>query len=210
MSSSNSSISYSSIQISSEEPAVNSTSNYTSESIKLLLMNDNTNYKVIPNQSKRVSATCWKRMEMGFPAKKSHDKDELIPIPGFASCFKCFETYRYLNSSTTHINSHKCPKLLPSNQTSIDQHFLSKSNPHQNNQRAVPVTKAIIKRKEQMKKICARWIAQSMRSFQIVEDSGFLAVIDECLKIGKKHLLTSKLLRHNVFLFQVENSVLIQ
>ena len=126
MASSNSSISHSSIQISSSEPAIDSTSNYSSESVKLLLLNDNTNYKVIPNQSKRVSAVCWKRMEMGFPAKKLHDKDEFIAIPGFASCFKCLETYRYVNSSTTHINSHKCPKLLSSNQTSLDQHFFIK------------------------------------------------------------------------------------
>ncbi|CAF4179202.1 unnamed protein product [Rotaria sp. Silwood2] len=126
MASSNSSISHSSIQISSSELAINSTSNYTSESIKLLLMNDSANYKVIPNQM----------------------------IPGFVSCFKCWETYRYVNSSTTHINSHKCPKLLSSNQTYLDQHFLSKSIPHQTDQRTVPVTKAIAKRQEEMKKVC--------------------------------------------------------
>ncbi|CAF4481727.1 unnamed protein product, partial [Rotaria sp. Silwood2] len=186
MASSNSSISHSSIQISSSELAINSTSNYTSESIKLLLMNDSANYKVIPNQSKRVSAVCWKRMEMGFPAKKLHDKDEFIVIPGFVSCFKCWETYRYVNSSITHLNSHKCPKLSSSNQTSLDQHFLSKSIPRPTDQRTVPVTKAIAKRKEEMKKVCAWWIANSMRSFQIVQDPGFKAVIDECLKIGRE------------------------
>ncbi|CAF4289239.1 unnamed protein product [Rotaria sordida] len=125
-------------------------------------------------------------MEMGFPAKKLYDKDEFIAIPGFASCFKCLETYRYIDSSTTHINSHKCPKLLSSNQTSLDQHFLSKSSPRQTDQRTVPVAKAIAKRKEEMKKVCARWIAHSMRSFQIVQDPGFKAVIDECLKIGRE------------------------
>ncbi|CAF3329824.1 unnamed protein product [Rotaria sp. Silwood2] len=186
MTSSNSSISHSSIQISSSEPAINSTSNYTSESIKLLLMNDSANYKVIPNQSKRVSAGCWKRMEMGFPAKKLHDKDEFIAIPSFASCFKCWETYRYVNSSTTHINSHKCPKLLSSNQTSLHQHFLLTSSPRQTDQHTVPVSKAIVKRKEEMKKVCARWIAHSMRSFQIVQDSGFKDVIDVCLTIGRE------------------------
>ena len=63
--------------MSSSKSAVNSTSNYTSESTKLLLMSDNTNHKVIPNQSKRASVVCWKRMEMDFPVKKSHDRDEL-------------------------------------------------------------------------------------------------------------------------------------
>ncbi|CAF4250562.1 unnamed protein product, partial [Rotaria sordida] len=37
-----------------------------------------------------------------------------------------------------------------------------------------------------MKKVCARWIAHSMRSFQIVQDPGFKAVMDECLKIGRE------------------------
>ncbi|CAF4811177.1 unnamed protein product [Rotaria sp. Silwood2] len=149
MASPNSSISHSSIQISSSKPAISSTSNYTSKSIKLLLINDSANYKVIPNQSKRVSAVCWKRMKMVSPAKKLHDEDEFIAIPGFASCFKCWKTYRYINSSTTHIYSHKCPKLLSSNQTSLDQHFLTESSPRKTAHRPVSVTIAIARRKEE-------------------------------------------------------------
>lgn len=186
MAATDSSISHSSIQISSSQSTSTPSSNYTSDSIKLLLKSDNTNYKVIPNQSKRVSAACWKKMGMGFPAKKSLDKDEYIAIPGFASCFKCFETYRYVDSSTTHISSHKCLNVSPLNQTLLDHHFRSKSPASQTEQRAIPVTKAIAKRKEEMKKVCARWIAHSMRSFQIVQDPGFKAVIDESLKIGKR------------------------
>jgi len=79
-----------------------SVSSYSSDSITLLSKNDNENYKVIPNLSKRVSAACWKKMGMGFPAQKLHDKNEFIAIPGYASCFKCFETSRYVDSSTTH------------------------------------------------------------------------------------------------------------
>jgi hypothetical protein len=188
MASNNSSISHSSIEILSSDSVMNSPSRYTSESIKLLLQNDNKNYKVVSNKSKRVSAACWKNMGMGFPAKKLNDKDEFTVIPGFASCFKCFETYRYVNSSTTHINSHKCSNLLPSDQTSLDHHFASKSPAHQTEQRTIPITKAIVKKKEEMKKVCARWIAHSMRCFKIVQDPGFKAVIDECLKIGKKYL----------------------
>jgi len=108
MTTADSSISDSSIQISSSQSVTNSTTNYTSDPIKLLLKNDNINYKIIPNQSKRVSAVCWKKTGMGFSAKKSTDKDEYIAIPGYASCFKCFETYRYVGSSTTYISSHKC------------------------------------------------------------------------------------------------------
>jgi hypothetical protein len=70
MASTNSSISHSSIEILSLDSVMNSPSHYTSESIKLLLKNDNKNYKVISNKSKRVSAACWKNMGMGFPAKK--------------------------------------------------------------------------------------------------------------------------------------------
>ena len=188
MASTDSSISHSSIETLSSDSVMNSPSSYTSESIKLLLKNDNKNYKVVPNKSKRVSAACWKNMGMGFPAKKLNDKDEFTVILGFASCFKCFETYRYVSSSTTHINSHKCLNLLPSDQTSLDHHFAFKSPAHQTEQRTISTTKVIVKKKEEMKKVCARWIAHSMRSFEVVQDPGFKAVIDECLKIGKKNL----------------------
>ncbi|CAF4357462.1 unnamed protein product, partial [Rotaria sordida] len=94
--STNSSIHFSSIKCPSLQSTPNSSTNYTSDSIKLLLKNDNENYKIIPNQSKRVSAAFWKEMDMGFPAKKVHDKGEFIAIPGFVSCAKCFDTYRYV------------------------------------------------------------------------------------------------------------------
>ncbi|CAF1331276.1 unnamed protein product [Rotaria sordida] len=184
--STNSSIHFSSIKCPSLQSTPNSSTNYTSDSIKLLLKNDNENYKIIPNQSKRVSAAFWKEMDMGFPAKKVHDKDEFIAIPGFVSCSKCFDTYRYVDSSTTHIKSHKCLNSLPSNQTSLDDHFRPKSLGQPNEQRTIPITKAVAKRKEEMKKVCARWIAHSMRSFTIVQDPGFKAVVDECLKIGRE------------------------
>ncbi|CAF3622568.1 unnamed protein product [Rotaria socialis] len=165
---------------------------YTSELIKSLLKSDNENYKVVPNKSQRVSAACWKNRGMGFPAKKLNNKDEFTVIPGFASCSKCFETYRYVNSSTTHINAHKCLNLLPSDQTSLDHHFPSKSLAHQTEQRTVPITKAIARKKEAMKKVCAVWIAHSMRSFKVVQDPGFKAVIGECLKIAANERLLLK------------------
>jgi hypothetical protein len=82
---------------------------------------------------------------MGFPDKKLHDKDEFTVTPGFASCFKCFETYRYVDLSTTHINSHKCHNLLLLNQTSLDHHLSSKSPSRQTEQCPIPITKTIAK-----------------------------------------------------------------
>ena len=52
MASTNSSISHSSIEILSSDSVMNSPSSYTSESIKLLLKNDNKNYKIEPNSNR--------------------------------------------------------------------------------------------------------------------------------------------------------------
>ncbi|CAF4456427.1 unnamed protein product [Rotaria sp. Silwood2] len=186
MASNSSSISSSSIETVISNSSLNPPSNYNSDSVKLLLQTDNKNYKVILNDSKRASSACWKTMGMGFPAKKLHDKDEFIAIPGFASCSKCFETYRYIDSSTTHIKSHKCGTSLSLNQSSLNHYFQSKQPISGSVERTITITKAIAKRKERIREVCARWIAHSMRSFQIVTDPGFKAVIDECLKIGQE------------------------
>ena len=78
---------------------------YTSIYIKLLLTHENTQYRVESNQSKRATAPCWKIF--GFPAVVlSEDENKVEVIPGFASCKNCFETYRYIDSSTTNLNSH--------------------------------------------------------------------------------------------------------
>jgi len=156
MASTNSLISHSSIEILSSDSVMNSPSSYTSKSIRLILKNDNKNYKVVSNKTKHVATGCWKNMVMCFPAKKLNDKDEFTVIPSSASCFKCFETYRYVNSSITHINSHKCLNLLPLDQTSLDHHFASKSPARQTRQRTIPIKKAITEKKEEMNKVCAR------------------------------------------------------
>ncbi|CAF4055130.1 unnamed protein product [Rotaria sordida] len=41
-------------------------------------------------------------------------------------------------------------------------------------------------KKEDIKKLCTRWIAGSMRSFRIVDDPGFKRVIQACLDIGRE------------------------
>ncbi|CAF3867215.1 unnamed protein product [Rotaria sordida] len=40
--------------------------------------------------------------------------------------------------------------------------------------------------KEDIKKLCTRWIAGSMRSFRIVDDPGFKRIIQACLDIGRE------------------------
>ena len=52
MASTNSSISHSSVEILSSDSVMNSPSSYTSEFIKLLLKNDNKNYKIEPNSNR--------------------------------------------------------------------------------------------------------------------------------------------------------------
>jgi hypothetical protein len=89
----------------------------------------------------------------------------------------------------------KCLRLLPHGQTLIDPHCSRSQPPHlESAQRTTTTNKIIAKKKDDLKKICARWIAHSMRSFQTVQDPGFKAVVEECLKIGKRFLLNHNLI----------------
>jgi hypothetical protein len=150
---------------------------YTSASIKRFLLHDKNNYKIMSNPSKRASAACWSKF--GLPAMRmNNDEEEKFSIiKGFASCKGCFETYFYNDSSTTNLNTHRCP---------VDQQqgrltFESVPSPIRNNFGA----KLLSKKKEDITKLCASWVACSMRPFSIVTDPGFKRILQECLTIGK-------------------------
>ena len=66
-------------------------------------------------------------------------KISLKSFLGYAACKNCFETYRYIDSSTANLNSHVCPRVLSLNQLTlqklsqtimppIDQKLLSMKN----------------------------------------------------------------------------------
>lgn len=149
-------------------------SSFTSTNIKRALLYNQDHYRVQSNPSSRATAGCWK--VFGFPCVKKDDSiDEFTVIPGFASYKMCFETYKYIDSSTCNMNNHQCPKVAPSDQQTLNSFIKS---PSRNN------SKLIMKKKEDMKKLCVQWIANSMRPFQIVSDPGFKALLQLSMNIG--------------------------
>ena len=139
-------------------------------------MNDQVNFKILPNSSKRATAPCWKLF--GFPAiSDTEDSNKFDIIPGFVSCKKCFDTYKYIDSSTANLYSHHCHRNETCDQTSITSFIRSP--------RSFTSTRNASKRKEELKQLCTKWIASSMRSFQIVSDPGFQRIVQTCFDIGK-------------------------
>ena len=114
-------ISHSDVSIiySSSSPArgikpTESHSTYTSVSIKRSLLHDQTHYRVVSNNSKCATASCWKIF--GFPAVvPSQNENQFEIVHGYAARKNCFETHRFIGSSTANLNSHVCPRMLPSN-----------------------------------------------------------------------------------------------
>ena len=79
----------------------------SSASIKRSLQFDKKHFRIESNPSKRATAACWKIF--GFPAMSSdHNPSTYNILPGFASCRVCYETYKYIDSSTGNFNSHRC------------------------------------------------------------------------------------------------------
>ncbi|CAF4276527.1 unnamed protein product [Rotaria sordida] len=94
------------------------TSTYSTSSIRQALIEDNVNFKVICNKRKRATASCWNTF--GFPAKVKDGKVKTYEVvPGFVSCKTCFDTYKYIDSSTANLYGHRCHRNESSEQTSI-------------------------------------------------------------------------------------------
>jgi hypothetical protein len=150
---------------------------YTSASIKRFLRHDKNHYKIMSNPSKRATAACWNKF--GLPAMRmNNDEEEKFSIiKGFASCKSCFDTYFYNDSSTTILNTHRC--TMDQQQGRLT--FESLPSPL----RSTFGAKLLSKKKEDIKKLCANWVACSMRPFSIVTDPGFKRILQECLTIGK-------------------------
>ncbi len=153
---------------------------HSSSSIKRSLLVDKKHFRVEPNPSKRATASCWKIF--GLPAMSNDDDPSKFKIlPGFASCKTCFDTYKYIDSSTGNLNSHRCCRDASPDQSSIASFLQSP--------RSTNTSKIISRRKEEIKQLCARWVAGSMRSFRIVNDRGLKDLIQACLDIGKVFLI---------------------
>jgi hypothetical protein len=156
-----------------------SNTTFNTITIKHLLVNDHINYQVIDNKNKRSTAQCWKCF--GFPGVlNSNDNKKFDIIPGFVSCKTCFDTYKYIDSSTANLYAHRCYRNESTDQTSITSFIRSP-------RLAFSSSKSLSKKKDELKQLCAKWIAGSMRPFQIVSDPGFAQIVQACLDIGKKN-----------------------
>lgn len=103
-------------------------------------------FRIESNPSKRATAACWKTF--GFPAMSTDDHPSTYNIlPGFASCKICFETYKYIDSSTANLNSHRCCR------DSSDQSSLV---PFLQSPRSSNMSRIVSKRKEEIKETCAK------------------------------------------------------
>ena len=150
---------------------------YSTSSIRRSLFDDQTHFRVLPNSSKRSSASCWKIF--GFPAKANgNDTNKFEIISGFVSCKSCFDTYKYIDSSTANLYAHRCYRNQSSDQTSITSFICSPRS-------RCSSSKNVLKKKNDLKELCTKWIADSMRPFQIVADPGFKRNVQTCFDIGK-------------------------
>ena len=135
-----------------------------------------------------------------FPAKL--DEDNIYQrIFGYVSCFKCYQTFAYsAKSGTTRIKEHlnKCTKIMFSSSSSItiDQSSrLSSTQSTLSHHGFKKSSKLNEKDVHNMKKLCAQWVCRDIRSFSIVDDSGFRSVAQELIRIGM--LLYFNLARSN-------------
>lgn len=54
-----------------------------------------------------------------FQPKQNDKTLEKIPMVGFVSCKRCFNTYKYIDSSTANLYSHSCLRNQSPDQSSI-------------------------------------------------------------------------------------------
>jgi hypothetical protein len=156
-----------------------------SDKVKFLLQSEEKKYFVIKNQSSTALSSWWKTF--GFPAQLN-ENNQYQQIPGYVSCFNCFQTFIYSRKSgTTRLNEHaaKCVKsTIMSSSTSIDQSndpsssqsILDKhgfKKPFKFNEKDV----------DNIKQLCAQWVCQDLRPFSTIEDSGFRTLAQEFIRI---------------------------
>ncbi|CAF1334587.1 unnamed protein product, partial [Rotaria sp. Silwood1] len=83
-------------------------------------------------------------------------------IPNYLSCNKCFQTYRFLDSNTSSMRDHRCPKDISSTQMQLKSFVTSSPTASSSSSPSL----------------------SGMRPFQIISDSGLQAILQECLDIG--------------------------
>ena len=152
---------------------VNKQINQAQQIEKLLKMSTDRKQYIATNNLSFIKAEVWNKF--GFPAKLENDDVHEV-IPGFVTCFDCFTTLSF-DGSTKYMIKHKC--LIPAaarteqvvHQGLIDK-YLSK--------------KLVIKKqdKEKVNEKFMIWACSSIRPFSIIEDPGFIDILNEAIRIG--------------------------
>ncbi|CAF0930039.1 unnamed protein product [Adineta ricciae] len=147
---------------------------YDAINIKKLLKDQPTKYVLVDNKNVNHAkpSPCWKKF--GLPAIRDENNRDSV-INKFASCRSCFTTYTYTHGSTKSLNSHKCPKELPFTSSPISSLNSKSSSVYSNNS---PLISA---KKKTITKLIGTWVCQNMRPISIVEDEGFISIIQKCL-----------------------------
>jgi len=149
---------------------------YEAQRIEKLLKtsSDPKEYIITKNSSPFIRSDVWNKF--GFPTKvQSNGTDEIIT--GFVACFYCSKTLLY-NGSTKYMIIHKCFSNSAARakqvrcQGAVDKDLSKK-----------PVIQKQDKKKLREKFII--WSCSSIRPFSIVEDPGFVDILNEAIRIGK-------------------------
>jgi hypothetical protein len=149
---------------------------YRAQQLEKLLKRsiDSKQYVILKNISSLIKSDVWKKF--GFPAK-SRAGGGHEAITSFVACFDCFKTLSF-DGSTKYMIKHTCLDTSTVRVETISQQgtinkYLSK--------------KPVIQKqdKETMKEKFVLWTCSSIRPFTIVEDPGFLDVLNEAIRIGK-------------------------
>jgi hypothetical protein len=157
----------------------------TSEKVKFLLESENKKYTIIIKESSTPLAEWWSAF--GYPAKLSED-GKCHRITGFVSCFKCFNTFIYSNSSgTTRLKQHanKCFKTTSSSSITIDQTNGSTLTQRTLTQHGFKKNSKLCEKEiDKIKQLSAQWVCHDLRPFCTLEDLGFRALAQELIRIG--------------------------
>jgi hypothetical protein len=140
----------------------------------LKMSSDPKEYIITKNSSPCIRSDVWNIF--GFPTKVQSDGTHEI-ITGFVACFDCSKTLLY-NGSTKYMIRHKCLFNFAARaeqvrcQRAMDEYLSQK-----------PIIQKRDKKKLTEKFII--WSCSSIRPFSIVEDPGFLDILNEAIRIGK-------------------------
>ncbi|CAF3806998.1 unnamed protein product [Rotaria sp. Silwood1] len=144
---------------------------YNPSNIKILLKKQPEKYVLVDNHKVNHAkpSPCWNRFAL--PVVKNENNRHIV-IKNFATCRSCYATYAFTYGSTKSLNSHKCVKESSSISTSP-----SPKSPSLNSK----INRFSSEKKKTLTSLIALWICQNIRPISIVEDEGFLNIIQQCL-----------------------------